>query len=115
MAGWHHRCNGHELGQTPGDGEGQGGLVCCSSWGHKESGTTKREHEHVCVHVHACVRIFFFRFFFLTGYYKMLSIVLCAVQLVLVIYLFYIVVCMYMLTGVSSSVFEFMKHFLFTT
>ena len=23
MAGWHHRCNGHELGQTPGDGEGQ--------------------------------------------------------------------------------------------
>ena len=33
MAGWHHRCNGHELGQTLGDGEGQEGLVCCSSWG----------------------------------------------------------------------------------
>ena len=31
-AGWHHRCNEHELGQTPGDGEGQGGLVCCSPW-----------------------------------------------------------------------------------
>ena len=30
MAGRHHQCNGHELGQTPGDGEGQGGLVCCS-------------------------------------------------------------------------------------
>ena len=29
-----------ELGQTLGDGEGQGGLVCCSSWGHKESDTT---------------------------------------------------------------------------
>jgi len=28
--------NGHEPGQTPGDGEGQGGLVCCSPWGHKE-------------------------------------------------------------------------------
>ena len=28
----HHRCNEHELGQTLGDGEGQGGLVCCSSW-----------------------------------------------------------------------------------
>ena len=27
MAGWHHRCNEHELEQTPGDGEGQGGLV----------------------------------------------------------------------------------------
>ena len=30
MVGWHHRFNGHELGQTPGDGEGQGGLVCYS-------------------------------------------------------------------------------------
>ena len=36
MAGWHHRCNGHELGQTLGDGEGQRGLVCCSPWGRKE-------------------------------------------------------------------------------
>ena len=33
MSGWHHRCNGHKLGQTLGDGEGQGGLVCCSPWG----------------------------------------------------------------------------------
>ena len=40
MAGWHHPCNGHELGQTSGDGEGQGGLVCCSPWGHKELDTT---------------------------------------------------------------------------
>ena len=29
MAGWHHQCDGHELGQTSGDGEGQRGLVCC--------------------------------------------------------------------------------------
>ena len=36
MAGWHHRCDGHELGQTSGDGEGQGGLACCSPWGRKE-------------------------------------------------------------------------------
>ena len=40
MAGWHHRCNGHELGQTSGDGEGQGALVCYSPWGHKESDMT---------------------------------------------------------------------------
>ena len=32
MAGRHHQCNEHELGQTPGDGEGQGGLTCCSLW-----------------------------------------------------------------------------------
>ena len=32
--------NGHELGQTLGDGEGQGGLACCSPWSHKESDIT---------------------------------------------------------------------------
>ena len=37
------RCNGRELGQTPGDGEGQGGLVCCSPWGHKELDMTWRK------------------------------------------------------------------------
>ena len=37
MAGQHHWCNKREFGQTPGDSEGQGGLECCSSWGHKES------------------------------------------------------------------------------
>ena len=31
MAGWHHRCNGYEFGQTSADGEGQGGLACCRS------------------------------------------------------------------------------------
>ena len=35
MAGRHHWCNEHELGQTPGDGEGQGGLACWSPWGHR--------------------------------------------------------------------------------
>ena len=37
MVGWHHRLNGHEFEQAPGDGKGQGGLECCSPWGHKES------------------------------------------------------------------------------
>ena len=36
MVGWHHWLNGHEFGQTPGDGEGQGSLECCSPWGFKE-------------------------------------------------------------------------------
>ena len=40
MVGWHHQFNGHELGQTLGDGEGQGGLLCCSSWGRKELDVT---------------------------------------------------------------------------
>ena len=40
MVGWRHRIGGHEHEQAPGVGEGQGGLVCCSPWGHKESDTT---------------------------------------------------------------------------
>ena len=42
IVGWHHRLNGHEFGWTLGVGDGQGGLVCCGSWGHKESDTTER-------------------------------------------------------------------------
>ena len=41
MAGWHHRLDGNEFGWTPGVGDGQGGLACCDSWGHKESDTTQ--------------------------------------------------------------------------
>ena len=37
MVGWHHQLNGHEFELTPGDGERQGNLACCSPWGHKES------------------------------------------------------------------------------
>ena len=33
MVGWRHRLNGHEFEQAPRDGEGQGSLACCSSWG----------------------------------------------------------------------------------
>ena len=39
--GWHHRHNGHGFGWTPGVRDGQGGLACCGSWGHKESDTTE--------------------------------------------------------------------------
>ena len=41
MVGWHRRLNGHEFEQTPGDGDGQGGLACCRPWGRKESDTTE--------------------------------------------------------------------------
>jgi len=48
MAGWHHRRNAHGFGWTPGDGDGQGGLACYDSWGHKESDTTERLNEPHC-------------------------------------------------------------------
>ena len=43
MMGWHHQLNGHEFEQLPGDGEGQGSLVCCSPWGHKELDMTEQQ------------------------------------------------------------------------
>ena len=42
MARWHHRLDGRESEWTPGVADGQGGLACCDSWGHKESDTTER-------------------------------------------------------------------------
>ena len=42
MVGWHHRLDGHEFEQALGVGDGQGGLACCSPWGHKEWDMTER-------------------------------------------------------------------------
>ena len=39
---WHYQVNGHGFGWTLGVGDGQGGLVCCGSWGHKELDMTER-------------------------------------------------------------------------
>ena len=41
--GWHHRINGHEFEQAPGDGEGQGSLVCCSPWDRIELFATEQQ------------------------------------------------------------------------
>ena len=41
MVGWHHRLDGHEFEQVLGVGAGQGGLVCCSTWGYKELNMTE--------------------------------------------------------------------------
>ena len=52
MVGWHYRLNGHGFGWTPGVGNGQGGLACCSSQAHKESDTTEWlnwTESHLCV------------------------------------------------------------------
>ena len=42
MVGWHHQLDGREFEQAPVVGDGQGGLTCCSPWGHEESDTTER-------------------------------------------------------------------------
>ena len=42
MIAWHHRLDEHGFGWTPGVDDGHGGLLCCSSWGRKESDTTEQ-------------------------------------------------------------------------
>ena len=42
VVGCHHQLNRHEFEQALGVGDGQGGLLCCSPWGHKESDMTER-------------------------------------------------------------------------
>ena len=42
MVGWHHQLNESEFEQTLGDGERQGGLVCCSPWGHRVGHMTEQ-------------------------------------------------------------------------
>ena len=41
MVVWHHRLDGHEFEQVLGVGDGQGSLVCCIPWGHKEKDTSE--------------------------------------------------------------------------
>ena len=41
LVGWHHWLDGHEFEQALEVGDGQGSLVCCSPWGHRESDTTE--------------------------------------------------------------------------
>ena len=48
MVGWHHWFDAHEFEQAPGVGDGQGGLVCCSSWGRRELDTTERLNWSMC-------------------------------------------------------------------
>ena len=46
MVGWHHQLGGHEFEWTPGVGDGQGGLACCSPWGCKQLDTTEQLNWH---------------------------------------------------------------------
>ena len=64
MVGWHHQFNGHEFEQILGDSEGQGSLVCCSSWGRKESDMIQRLNNNkmcvcvcMCEGVYVCVKV----------------------------------------------------------
>ena len=59
MVGWHHQLDRRGFGWTPGVGDGQGGLMCCSSWSRKESDTTERLNwTEIVVHVYNRINVF---------------------------------------------------------
>ena len=59
MVRWHHRLNGHAFEQTLGDGEGQGSLVCCSLWSHKESDRTEKLNKFIGHHCYVYLWLLF--------------------------------------------------------
>ena len=73
MVGWHHQLDGHEFEQAPRVGDRQGSLLCCSPWGHKESGMTEQLNRYILFSllkssftlVPFCCCCCFFFFFFL--------------------------------------------------
>ena len=72
MVVWHHWFNRHECGQTPGDGEGQGNLACCSPWGCEESDMTWRLNTIFYFAQHLCLNCYHFNMqliFFLHCWY----------------------------------------------
>ena len=68
MVGWHHRLNAHEFQALEG-GDGQGSLVCCSPWGHKESDITERLTDRgPSTFLLKLVFIFFMSFYIISSY-----------------------------------------------
>ena len=81
MAGWHHQCNGHELGQTSRDSERQWDLACYSPLGHKELDMTGRLNNHSIImddlHFNVLLVILPCRSFALPGFYMAVSLSSC--------------------------------------
>ena len=59
MFGWHRWLNRREFGQAPGNGEGQGGLACCSPWGCKELDTTEWLNNNNNIFLHCVSKVIF--------------------------------------------------------
>ena len=73
MAGWHHWLNGRESEWTLGVGDGQGGLACCYSWGHKESDMTERQLNWTDWMWFLSIEISLFTFLVITGLFVFIS------------------------------------------
>ena len=76
MVRWHDQLGGHEFEQTPRDDKGQGSLVCCSPWGHKELDLTEKlsymyTYTHIYIYIYVHIHIYTYTFFniFILGFF----------------------------------------------
>ena len=135
MVEWNHWLSGHEFEQALRVGDGQGSLACCSPWGSKESDMTEQlnwTELNFCLFIeiyltyivmlvssvqHSDSVILSFRFLSIIGYYKILSIVPCVIQLGLCwLSTLYIVVCIstwYFLKNSCIKVILLLRLFIF--
>ena len=70
MVGWPHRLNGHEFRQTPGVGDGQGGLAFCSPWFCKELDTTEQLNLTELIHKKTCIGIVMVALPIIMGFFR---------------------------------------------
>ena len=70
MVGWHHWLNGHEFEQAPGDGEGQGSLVCCSLWSPQELDMTEWLNSNNCTETLIALKFLQHFFWKSSGYFR---------------------------------------------
>ena len=95
MVGWHHRLNGQEFEQAPGDGEGQGSLACCSPRVHRvrhDWATEQQpENRHIAASAFSLPESLYLQininfFFILSSHFKCLMLVICITFTVFCIY-----------------------------
>ena len=75
MVGWHHQLDGQEFEQALGVVDGQGSLVCCSPWSHKESDTTEQLHNsngYEGIHTPFSVLLYMFDIFYIKIIFKII-------------------------------------------
>jgi len=78
MVGCYHWLNGCKIEQTPGVSDGQGSLVCCSPWGHKETWLSNWTEDQCQINAHMCVSMYMYTQWSITQPWKAWNLAICS-------------------------------------